>query len=208
MIDQAMIEKCSDPSLTPAIVEQFVSSAGADDPLTLTIKSDGRLLLIPKPRTPDEGLAALREYVGRAGVRVGITQIPAGIGTTDVSKLDRSLFDACTNLKEGTALFAKVARIVTHWYGSPTNKDILPQMVDDAIYAWKTGYFEGTEVFLAADPGGETFLREGFRPKDLGGDRSSDTEASGRVKQEASQPDANSGSAEMRIDLTRIGGQK
>ncbi|MGO6718514.1 hypothetical protein ACC740_33065 [Rhizobium ruizarguesonis] len=31
-------------------------------------------------------------------------------------------------------------------------------MVDDAIYAWRTGYFEGTEVFQAADPGGSTSL--------------------------------------------------
>ena len=203
MIDQAMIEKCSDPSLTPAIVWQFVSSAGADDPLALTITSDGRLLLIPKPRTPDEGLAVVREYAGKAGVRVGITQMPVGIGATDVSQLDRSLFDACTNLKTGTALFAKVARIVTRWYGSATNKDILPQMVDDAIYAWKTGHFEGTEVFLAADPGGSTFISGSVdqpgAPRVSSKDSFADEETPVEVK------NADPGEAGMRIDLSRIG---
>lgn len=203
MIDQAMIEKCADPSLTPAIVEQFVSSAGADDPLTLTIKSDGRLLLIPKPRTVDEGLAVLRDYAGKAGVRVGITQMPAGIGATDASQLDSSLFDACTNLKAGTGMFAKVARIVTHWYGSPTNKEILPQMVEDAIYAWKTGYFEGTEVFLAADPGGATFIAgkvdQSAAPAVLSRDAQPDQPAPLDPKKE------DPGDADMRIDLSRIG---
>jgi len=203
MIDQAIIEKCSDPSLTAAIVEQFVSSAGADDPLTLTIKSDGRLLLIPKPRTADEGLAVLREYVGKAGVRVGITQMPAGIGATDASQLDRSLFDACTNLKAGTALFAKVARIVTRWYGSPTNKDILPQMVEDAIYAWKTGYFEGTEVFLAADPGGATFLSGKVEKSDAPAVSSEDALPDQPAPLDPRKEDA--GDADMRIDLSRIG---
>nr|WP_234893678.1 hypothetical protein [Agrobacterium vitis] len=51
----------------------------------------------------------------------------------------------------GTALFAKVYRIVTKWYGNPTNKDVLPQVLDDAIMAWETGYFEGVAVFRAED---------------------------------------------------------
>jgi len=205
MIDQAMIEKCADPSLTPAIVEQFVSSAGADDPLTLTIKSDGRLLLIPKPRTVDEGLAVLREYAGKAGVRVGITQMPAGIGATDASQLDSSLFDACTNLKAGTGMFAKVARIVTRWYGRPTNKDILPQMVEDAIYAWKTGYFEGTEVFQAADPGGATFLQGKKQKEDP---QPNEREEAPSVELSDEPAKENSiGAAEMRIDLSRVLGK-
>jgi len=206
MIDQALIEKCADPSLTPAIVEEFVSSAGADDPLTLTIKTDGRLLLIPKPRTVDEGLAVLREYVGKAGVRVGITQMPAGIGATDASQLDRSLFDACANLRAGTAMFAKVARIVTRWYGSPTSEDILPQMVDDAIYAWKTGYFEGTEVFLAADPGGATFQLGKKQKEDPQPIEREVVSPEEKALTEAKKLDP--GNADMRIDLSRIGGER
>jgi hypothetical protein len=128
MIDAALIQKCADPSLTVAVVEQFLTAAGAEDPLSLAIKSDGRLLLVPKPRTSDEALGLVRKYVGKAGVRVGITQLPAGLGVTEAARLDVSLFDACANLETGTAMFAKIARIVTRWYGSPTNKDILPQM--------------------------------------------------------------------------------
>ncbi len=203
MIDQALIEKCADPSVTPAIVEQFVSAAGTDDPLTLTVKSDGRLLLIPKPKSVDEGLVVLREYVGKAGVRVGITQLPAGIGTTDVSQLDGSLFDACTNLRTGTAMFAKVARIVTRWYGSPTDKDILPQMVDDTIFAWKTGYFEGTEVFQAADPGGATFFSGKADKSDAHAALSKDAEPDQPAPLDPKKEDP--GDAGMRIDLSRIG---
>lgn len=29
----------------------------------------------------------------------------------------------------------------------------MPQVFDDAIIAWQTGYFEGTAVFRAGDPG-------------------------------------------------------
>lgn len=62
------------------------------------------------------------------------------------------LVDACENMRMGTALFAKVYRIVTKWYGNPTEKQVLPQVFDDAIIAWQTGYFEGTAVFRADDP--------------------------------------------------------
>lgn len=48
----------------------------------------------------------------------------------------------------GTKLFAKVYRIVTKWYGNPVDETI-----DDAIHAWKTGYFEGRVVFSEPDPG-------------------------------------------------------
>lgn len=58
----------------------------------------------------------------------------------------------------GTALFAKVARIVIKWCGRPTNKEVLPQMIDDTIYAWRTGQFEGISVFRAEDPGGPTLV--------------------------------------------------
>ncbi|NEH49600.1 hypothetical protein GR210_12495 [Rhizobium leguminosarum] len=62
-------------------------------------------------------------------------------------------------LKKGTAIFAKVARIVTLWYGSPTNKEVVSQMVEDTIHAWKSGIFDGTNVFQAGDACGATFVK-------------------------------------------------
>ncbi|NTE84742.1 conjugal transfer protein TraH [Agrobacterium tumefaciens] len=210
MIDAALIERCADPSLSVEIVEQFVSAAGSDDPLAITIKSGGRLVLIPKPKTPDELLEIMRQHVGHASVRVGITQYPAGVGIKDIADLDPKLADPCENLKLGTALFAKVARIVTKWYGSPTSKDVLPQMFDDALYAWRTGEFEGAKVFQADDPGGATFL---FAKDLLTAEKEGD-DALGHQQtvtpETAARPpvsDADAGSADMRIDLSRIGGK-
>ncbi|ARM90868.1 hypothetical protein GGE16_005885 [Rhizobium leguminosarum] len=45
----------------------------------------------------------------------------------------------------GKEQFGKVYR-VAKWYG-PTNKEALPQVFDDAIIAWQTGYFEGRRCF-------------------------------------------------------------
>ncbi|NEK56238.1 conjugal transfer protein TraH, partial [Rhizobium leguminosarum] len=56
MLDATMIQKCADPSLTPAIVEQFVQRAGSSDPLAVTVKAGGRLILVPKAKTPDEAM--------------------------------------------------------------------------------------------------------------------------------------------------------
>lgn len=204
MIDMALIEKCADPSLTPAIVEQFVSTAGSDDPLAISVKVGGRLVLIPKPTDPEMGLAAIRNYVGQASVRVGITQFPAGVGITETSQLTPEIFDACSNLRMGTALFAKVARIVTKWYGRPTNKEVLPQMIDDTIYAWRTGVFEGTSVFQADDPGGPTLIGgEAPKPAEPAEDeRTSDL----AMPTEGGQPEIkDAGQASIRVDLSRIG---
>jgi hypothetical protein len=33
MLDAALIKECANPSLKPAIVEQFVQAVGSDDPL-------------------------------------------------------------------------------------------------------------------------------------------------------------------------------
>jgi len=204
-MDAALIAKCADPSLPPAIVEQFISAVGSGDPLAVTVKADGRLVLIPKPRSSDEAMAVVEDYVGHAIVRVGITQFPAGVGVSDPSHLQPDMFDACANLRAGTRIFAKVARIVTKWYGRPTNKELLPQLVDDAIYAWKTGSFEGDNVFRAQDPGGPTFLNTSF-------DRLAEDaapEAPPTEGEDSSQPAAPGKSAEagIRIDLSRIGGQ-
>ena len=65
----------------------------------------------------------------------------------EAGQLKPDLVGVCENIRMGTALFAKVYRIVTRWYGSPTAKDVLKQLFDDAIIAWQTGYFDGTAVF-------------------------------------------------------------
>jgi hypothetical protein len=114
-MDAVFIAKCADPELNPAIVQQFITAVGSEDPLAITFKADGRLVLIPRPRSPDEALQVAKEYVGQALVRVGITQYPAGVGIADISQLQPAIFDACENLRTGTALFAKVGRIVTKW---------------------------------------------------------------------------------------------
>jgi TraH_2 len=205
MLDVAMIEKCADPSLTPAIVEQFVAAAGSDDPLAISVKSGGRLVLVPKPASSEAALEIMRQYVGKANVRVGLTQYPAGVGITDIALLDAALIDPCENLKRGTALFAKVARIVTKWYGSPTSREVMPQLIDDAIHAWRTGMFEGTQVFQADDPGGTTFLRGKTLPKTRAEGEVGLEEDTGEIADPASGAATDAGSAEMRIDLSRIG---
>ncbi|MEF0865203.1 conjugal transfer protein TraH, partial [Rhizobium sp. BR 318] len=126
MLDAALIQKCADPSLKPAIVEQFVTAAGSNDPLSVTVKSGGRLILVPKATTSDEAMAIIRQYVGQAVVRVGLTQFPAGIGIKDVADLKPDLVDPCENLRKGTAMFAKVLRIVAKWYGNPKSDEVFP----------------------------------------------------------------------------------
>ncbi|ARM90860.1 hypothetical protein GGE16_005879 [Rhizobium leguminosarum] len=153
MVDAALIQQCADPALKPAIVEQFIERAGSHDPLAVTVRSGNRVVLVPKPVTSDEALALIRQHVGRNTVRVGLTQYPAGLGVVEARELKTDIVDACANLRMGTALFAKVYRIVLKWYGNPTEKEVLPQVFDDAISAWQIGYFEGTAVFRAADPG-------------------------------------------------------
>lgn len=153
MVDAALIMECSDPGLKPAIVEQFIERAGSQDPLAITVRSGNRVVLVPKPKAPEEALALIRDNLGRNTVRVGITQYPAGLGIPEAGQLKADLVDPCENIRMGTALFAKVYRIVIKWYGGPTSEEVLPQVFDDAIIAWQTGYFEGTAVFRAEDPG-------------------------------------------------------
>ncbi len=203
-MDAALIAKCADPSLAPAIVEQFISAVGSDDPLAVTVKADGRLVLIPKPGSPDEAMAVVKDYVGHAIVRVGITQFPAGVGVGDPSQLQPDMFDACSNLRTGTGIFAKVARIVTKWYGRPTNSELLSQLVDDAIYAWKTGTFEGDNVFRANDPGGPTFMNKSSeKPADDGEPAAPPPESENRSQSDEPGKAAEAG---IRIDISRIGG--
>ena len=206
-MDAAFITKCADPSLAPAIVERFVATAGAEDPLAISVKADGRLILIPKPRAASEALEVVRTYVGQAVVRVGITQFPAGIGIADASQLRSGIFEACENLRTGTALFAKVARIVTKWYGRPTNKELLPQMFDDAIDAWKTGAFEGSNVFSAEDPGGPTFIGKASGDAKPSPEPQQPAETEKEESHQLNETDKPA-EAGIRVDLSRITGQK
>lgn len=202
MLDAALIQQCADPSLKPAIVEQFIETAGAPDPLTVTVKSGNRVFLVPKPEDAEEALAIIRENVGRAVVRVGLTQFPAGVGVKDASELKPDLVDACDNLRMGTKMFAKILRIVAKWYGNPKSEEVFPQIFEDAVYAWKTGEFEGTSVFQAADPVNPIDApqqREEVRPID--GEAAEPTSI-----EDPSEATQDFGRAGIRIDLSRIGG--
>ncbi|MFL0691603.1 MAG: TraH family protein [Agrobacterium tumefaciens] len=202
MLDAALIKECADPSLKPAIVEQFVQAVGSDDPLAITVKSGGRLILVRKPKTPEEAIEIVRENIGGSVVRVGLTQIPAGIKLKDASELKVDLVDPCTNLRTGTAMFAKILRIVAKWYGNSTSEEVFPQLFDDAIQAWRTGGFEGESVFRAEDPGGAVVQRSAVE---------SDDAAEGEEDNIMLKPEENliePDNAGIRIDLTRIGGQK
>lgn len=199
-IDADLIQKCADPSLKPAIVEKFIQAGGSPDPLAVVVRSGDRLILVPPVKTPDEALQLVRTHVGRAVVRVGITQYPAGVGIKDASEVSADLFDACKNIKVGTALFGKVWRIVWKWYGRPTSEEVMPQVLDDALDAWKRGQFEGMSVFTAPDPGGSL-------PADKKQEAAAQPAEAAPVAtpQDATTGDPNKSS--IRIDLSGIGGR-
>ncbi|MDH4440764.1 MAG: TraH family protein [Rhizobium sp.] len=204
MLDAALINECADPPLKPPIIEQFVMAAGSDNPLAVTVKSGGRLILVPKAASTEEAMAIVRQYAGQAVVRVGLTQFPAGVGVKEATDLKPDLVDPCQNLRKGTAMFAKVLRIVAKWYGNPTSKDVFPQIFEDAIYAWKTGEFEGVSVFQAEDPGTPVGVSQQSREKIPAEEEDADAES--REEQPEGEQDA--GRAGIRIDLSRIGGQQ
>ncbi|KSV63978.1 hypothetical protein N182_36675 [Sinorhizobium sp. GL2] len=199
MVDAVLIKECADPSLKPAIVEQFVAAAGSTDPLTVTVKSGGRLILVPKPSSTDEAMAIIRQHAGRSVVRVGLTQFPAGLGVKHAGDLKPDLVDPCENLRSGTAMFAKVLRIVSKWYGNPTSEEALPHIFEDAVYAWKTGEFDGVSVFQAKDPGGGLKLPQRRNVPSI-----VDQDAAGTTRDKQAQEDV--AGAGIRIDLSRIGG--
>lgn len=209
MVDATLIKQCADPTLKPAIVEQFIARAGSEDPLAISVRSGNRVVLVPKPTTSEEALAVIGDNLGRNTVRVGITQYPAGLGIVEAGQMTPDLVDACENVRMGTALFAKVWRIVMKWYGNPTAADVLPQMMDDAIIAWQTGYFEGTAVFRAEDPSDVKLADPEPAKKDenepVGDDISADDNAEPH-KQDSTASDPNR--ADIRIDLSGIGARK
>ncbi len=52
MLDDVLIKDCADPSLKPAIVEQFATAAGSADPLLVTLRSGAQLILCRRPNRP------------------------------------------------------------------------------------------------------------------------------------------------------------
>lgn len=209
MVDAALIQKCADPGLKPAIVELFIARAGSQDPLAVTVRSGNRVVLVPKPGIPDEAMELIRQNLGRNVVRVGITQYPAGLGVMEAGELKPNLVDPCENIRMGTALFAKVYRMVMKWYGSLTEKDVLPQVLDDAIIAWQTGYFEGTAVFRTPDPGALEMSQPGQEePPSDAVEQSADSAGLGASKpaeDEVHGDDPNK--AGIRVDLSGIGAE-
>ncbi|AHG50233.1 conjugal transfer protein TraH (plasmid) [Rhizobium leguminosarum bv. trifolii CB782] len=205
MVDAALIQQCADPTLKPAIVERFIERAGSEDPLTVTVRSGNRVVLVPKAANSEEALALIGDNLGRNTVRVGITQYPAAVGILEAGALKQDLVDPCANIRMGTALFGKVYRVVAKWYGNPTSKEVLPQVFDDAIIAWQTGYFEGAAVFRTQDAADEKVAQPELDPRD-GADTQADRSENDRrpgLPADSVTRDANT--AEIRIDLSGIG---
>lgn len=207
MVDAALIQQCADTGLKPAIVEKFIERAGSPDPLAISVRSGDRVVLVPRPTTPEQAMELIRQHVGRNMVRVGITQYPAGLGVVEAGELKPDLVDACANLRMGTALFAKVYRIVTKWYGNPVD-----EAFEDAVIAWQTGYFEGTAVFRAPDPGTVVLAtpkdgeprREGDEPAISSGEQ-----AEAPADQTAAQDlQGDPNKAGIRVDLSGIGARR
>ena len=163
------------------------------------MKSGQRTFAVPKPATAEEALALTQQHVGQAVVRVGLTQYPAGLGVADKSELSIDLFDPCENLRRGTALFGKVYRIVTKWYGNPR-----PEAFDDAIWAYGTGIFEGERVFYADDPEDVKVAEpEAAEAQEAEGEQSAETEV-GEGPSEPPFKDEDPNKASIRIDLSGI----
>ena len=199
MIDAALIQQCADPRLSVEIVQKLVEEVGAADHLTVTVKSGQRTFAVPKPATAEDALALTQQHVGQAVVRVGLTQYPAGLGVADKSELSIDLFDPCENLRMGTALFGKVYRIVTKWYGNPR-----PEAFDDAVWAYGTGIFEGERVFYADDPEDVKVAEpKAAEAQEAEGEQSAETET-GEGPSEPPFTDEDPNKASIRIDLSGI----
>lgn len=204
-MDAAFIKECADPTLNAAIVEQFVAAAGSADPWTVTVQLGDRLVLVPTPQDHDEAMTIIRQYVGKAVVRVGLTQLPAGSGVKRPSDLQDELIEPCQNLRLGTQMFARVLRIVSQWYGNPKGADVFPQIFDDAVNAWHSGWFEGRDVFKAEDPA-PSVVDMPFTPELEDINRQHTTAAALAEKAQVSPPDKLK-DAEIRVDLYRINGK-
>ncbi|WP_342447016.1 hypothetical protein [Azorhizobium doebereinerae] len=108
MVDAALVQRCADPNLKPAIVEKFIDQAGTPDPLAVTVRAGNRVVLVPKPASHEQALELIRQHVGRHVVRVGVPQYPVGHGVQDAAELKADLLDPCATIRVGSALFGKV----------------------------------------------------------------------------------------------------
>jgi hypothetical protein len=205
MLDAVLIQQCADPSLKPAIVEQFIAKAGSQDPLAITVRSGNRVVLVPKPTTQEEALVLIRDNLGRNAVRVGITQYPAGVGIFEAGQLKPEMVEPCENIRMGTALFAKVYRVVAKWYGNPTAKEVLPQVMDDAVIAWQTGYFEGVAVFRAEEPRQEKNTHTAAADSEKPENNSDPNEVNRAPATATDAVPADPNKAGIRVDLSGIG---
>ncbi|WP_367117752.1 hypothetical protein [Mesorhizobium sp.] len=61
MVDAALIQQCADTGLKPTFVERFIAEAGSPGPLAVTVRSGVRVVLLPRPSTPDEALTLVRQ---------------------------------------------------------------------------------------------------------------------------------------------------
>lgn len=147
MFDTALIQQCADPGIEIAIVERFIADAGSNDPLAVSITSGNRIILPEAPRSPDEALRLIQRFAGQASVRVGITQYPAGYGVSNAADIPVELLDPCTNIAMGTALFAKVYRIVAAGEEATSSS-----YFTEAVAAWKSGRLGADYVFGMPDP--------------------------------------------------------
>ncbi|ELT51218.1 conjugal transfer protein TraH [Brucella intermedia] len=200
MIDPELIQICADPRLNVEIVQQFVAEMNAADHLTVQVAQGDRTILIPKPETVEQAIATTQEWVGKATVRVGLTQYPAGLGITDPTAIGYELFDNCENLRMGTELFGKVLRVVTKWYGGPAEPAF-----DDAIHAYRTGWFEGERIFYAEDPGDVEVATPNASATQTGASTGGDADATpDTVPSEPPSSEQDPNSASMRIDLSGV----
>ncbi|MBB4235834.1 conjugal transfer protein TraH [Rhizobium esperanzae] len=149
-------------------------------------------------------MGIVREYVGQAVVRVGLNQFPAGVGVKDTSEMSSDLVEPCENLRKGSAMFAKILRVVRKCYGNPTSTEVFPQIFDDAVYVWNR--FEGQGVFQAQDPRG-AITETSDKAKAVEAEAEAADAAPVEKEAEPSNPN-DIGAAGIRIDLSRIGGQK
>ncbi|MDI7861913.1 hypothetical protein MRS76_08090 [Rhizobiaceae bacterium n13] len=96
--------------------------------------------------------------VAKAGDRLAVRQAvgscdplaitaKSGVGVTDVPELEPDLVDPlCQPSRRNSNIGQKSsASLLTVW--NPTNDKVFPQLFDDAIRSWRTGEFEGENVF-------------------------------------------------------------
>ncbi|MCP1201009.1 conjugal transfer protein TraH [Notoacmeibacter sp. MSK16QG-6] len=189
MIDVDLIQQCADPRLEVAIVQQFVVEMNAPDHLTIRVFQGEKMILVPAPKSAEEAVETTRQWVGKANVRVGLTQYPAGLGIADAAEIGLELFDTCENLRLGTELFGKVLRIV-----GERDEEGEASQFEMAVKAYFTGWFEGEQVFYADEPDKAHFAVS--RPADMGLPQSeSMTE---QIPIDSSDPNA----AGIRVDLS------